>query len=308
MYHVRRGVSPRSLGTGAAALALAIGLAGTAQAGERPGGRGWDDIGAAGYTADPNALGGSCEFSLDGEDWRGKVRVSPGSLRPAEDGTVGISVRAGSPDERCVASLASYRTHGATWRTSGKQEFHDWATVTVTGDSVGSLRIAVPDTGCFAQVDLYRGSVKFDGRLDARDGLEHGELPEGPHKPVIKDRKIAAWNGGSRECPSLATPGPAPSSSESAPGAPGSSSDADPVPSGPASAGSADGGSPVPDHPAADETSGAPAPPAAAPPRSLAETGGGGVSVYAALGTLLLAAGGGVVILVVRRGRRTTAG
>ena len=58
----------------------------------------------------------------------------------------------------------------------------------------------MPDAGCFAQIDLYRGAVKFDGKLDAKDGFEHGDLPKGPDHPVIKDKLIAAWNGGTKDC------------------------------------------------------------------------------------------------------------
>ena len=58
--------------------------------------------------------------------------------------------------------------------------FVDFDSVTVKQGQTDSLDIAVPDAGCYAQIDLYRGAVKFDGKLDAKDGFEHGDLPKGP--------------------------------------------------------------------------------------------------------------------------------
>lgn len=72
--------------------------------------------------------------------------------------------------------------------------------MTVKPGQTDTLDIAVPDAGCFAQIDLYRGAVKFDGKLDAKDGFVHGDLPKGPDRPVIKDKLIAAWNGGTKDC------------------------------------------------------------------------------------------------------------
>jgi hypothetical protein len=72
--------------------------------------------------------------------------------------------------------------------------------VTVKKGQTDSLDIAVPDEGCFAQIDLYRGAVKFDGNPAANDGLVHGDLPKGPDHTVIKDKLIAAWNGGTKDC------------------------------------------------------------------------------------------------------------
>ncbi len=309
-------LSLRLLASGTAALALLAGFSGAARADGTPPGRGWETGDTAGYEPGDGAgvvsPAGACEFSVDGVAWRGRVKLGPDRLKPGRDGTVRIRVRAAGR-ESCVASLASYRTHGATWKSSGLQAFHDWDTVTVAGGAEGALRISVPDAGCFGQVDLYRDDVVYDGRLDARDGRRHGPLPEGPDRPVIKERLIAAWNGGTRNCVPERTPEPVPSKpAATEPGEPtgpeptgpaAPSSPTAPSPSGPGVAVPPPGTSTVPPNP----TTSSPTTPGTGtggtgrgpdgPNGELAWTGAGGVGVYAMAGLLLLGVGGGALAL-----------
>lgn len=123
----------RLLGVSAAALALSV--AGSTAAYACEGGKGWDKGTPAGYK--PGNGGGTktstdkCEFSVDGTAWYSSVKVDNVTLTPGDDGKVHVQVRTASDSASCTASLASYRTHGPTWQTSGKQVFHDWDTVSV---------------------------------------------------------------------------------------------------------------------------------------------------------------------------------
>ncbi|MEE1942272.1 LAETG motif-containing sortase-dependent surface protein [Streptomyces sp. TRM 70361] len=301
----------RLLGTGAIALALSVG--GVATAGATNGGDGWDRGKSAGFKpgkgAGKNTAADECVFSLDGEKWQSSVRVDNVNLKPTEDGTVHIHVKAAKESGTCTASLAAYRTHGPTWETSGEQVFHDFDTVSLKGKAVDTLDISVPDEGCYAQIDLYRGSTRFDGG----DGPGHGPLPVGPDRPVIKDKLIAAWNGGTRECLEE-TPPPSPSApetpSETPPETPpGNEESTPPAETEPPS----ESASPVPSAP---ETPGGESPqapeasePAAEPSESalpsgggdLAETGSSNVAPLAGGAAVLLLAGGGVLFAVRRR-------
>ncbi|NBM16636.1 hypothetical protein [Streptomyces sp. GC420] len=308
----RRVTALRLLGAGAAALALSAAATGAAWASDCPGGEGWDKGNPAGYKpgegAGTETATDRCEFSLDGTNWYASVKVDDVSLKPGDDGKVHVKVRAAGDAAGCTASLASYRTHGATWETSGLQVFHDWDTVAVKKGGTDTLDVALPDLGCFAQVDLYRGSVKYDGRLDANDGYEHGELPKGPDRPVIKDKLIAAWNGGTKDCTKQEVPTPSPSPSESSPEATPSAPESSAPPA------SEQPGTP----PASEEASTPPAGDESATPTpsnepstattggsggdgDLAETGGGNVGIYAAGAALFLGAGGAVVYATRRR-------
>ncbi|WP_055532116.1 hypothetical protein, partial [Streptomyces graminilatus] len=231
MSVLRRVTALHILGTGAATLALCAASASGAWATGTPGGDGWDS-GAGGYR--PGSGAGTktgtdrCQFSLDGQNFFDSVSVDDQNLKPTDDGKVHVKVRTAGDASTCTASLASYLAHGATFATSGEQIFLDFDTVTVEQGRTDSLDIAVPDAGCYAQVDLYRGKVRFDGELGADDGFEHGDLPKGPDRPVIKDKLIAAWNGGTKECtitppPVVETPGTPPASTppvEETPGTP----------------------------------------------------------------------------------------
>ncbi|MEV7085345.1 LAETG motif-containing sortase-dependent surface protein [Streptomyces sp. NPDC093085] len=325
MAKSRRVTALRLLGTGAAALALTTMAAGSAWATDCPGGKGWDRGNHGGYKPGKGAgtpvtvpTTDKCEFSLDGRDWVSQIKVDDISLKPADDGKVHVKVRPASDATNCTVSLASYRTHGPTWETSGEQVFHDFDTVDVKRGGEDTLDVAFPDAGCFAQVDLYRGKAKYDGLKDAKDGFEHGDLPIGPSRAVIKDKLIAAWNGGTKNCTAQEIPpAPEPSTEESTPAEPPASTPGTETPEEPSTPGS-DTPTPGASEPGTDEPA-TPTPSASEPtsdastPSSapsaattggggdLAETGGGNVVPLAAGAALLLAAGGAVVIVTRRR-------
>ncbi|WP_405818997.1 LPXTG cell wall anchor domain-containing protein [Streptomyces sp. NBC_01390] len=302
------------LGTGAATLALCAASATGAWATGTPGGDGWGSK-TGGYK--PGAGAGTktetdrCQFSLDGQNFFDSVRVDDQTLKPTDDGKVHVKVRTAGDASTCTASLASYIAHGATFGTSGLQVFVDFDTVTVMQGQTDSLDIAVPDAGCFAQIDLYRGKVKFDGNLDANDGFEHGDLPKGPDRPVIKDKLIAAWNGGTKDCST--TPPPV----EETPGSPTPTPPAEETP-----------GTPTPSEPVsettppASETPSTPTPsestPESTPPATpaspdssqppLAETGGGSATGPIAGGAAALLIGGAAIVMATKRRKAGRAG
>ncbi len=307
MSIARRVTARRLLGTGAASLALCaatVASASGAWATGTPGGDGWK----SGGTYKPGTGAGTetgtdrCQFSLDGTNFYDSVKVDDQNLKPTDDGKVHIKVRTAGDATTCTASLASYLAHGATFATSGEQVFVDFDTVTVKPGQTESLDIAVPDAGCFAQIDLYRGAVRFDGDLDAHDGFEHGDLPKGPDHPVIKDKLIAAWNGGTKDCTATETQPPA---EESTPPASESTPPADTETTPPASETTpgqtpSESATPTPE---ASESTGSPAP----SPNGggdLAETGGGGNSGIIAGGAAVLLAGGAAIVVATKR-RRT---
>ncbi|MER5469839.1 LAETG motif-containing sortase-dependent surface protein [Streptomyces sp. NPDC002935] len=289
------------LGTGAAAFALCA-VTTTASATDKPGGDGWDKTGSGftpGQGAGTATEADRCQFSLDGTHFYDSVQVDDENLKPTEDGKVHIKVRAADDAGSCTASLAAYRAHGATFKTSGVQVFHDFDTVSVKPGATDSLDISVPDAGCFAQIDLYRGAVKFDGKHDAQDGFEHGDLPAGPDHAVIKDKLIMAWNGGKKDCTAQpTTPETPPASTPPAetPGTPASSAPATPAtPSAPET-------SATPSAPESS-TSAAPSPNGggSTPSGDLAETGGGSTLPIAGAAVAVLAAGGAITVATRRR-------
>ncbi|MEU0118791.1 LAETG motif-containing sortase-dependent surface protein [Streptomyces bobili] len=206
MSIARRVSVRRLLGTGAASLALCTvsvaAASGASASTGTPGGDGWKSGGQyqPGTGAGTETETDGCQFSLDGTHFYDSVKVDDQNLKPTGDGKVHLTVRTAAGATTCTASLASYLAHGPDFRTSGEQVFVDFDTVTVKAGATDTLDIAVPDAGCYAQIDLYRGAVKFDGKLDAKDGFAHGDLPKGPDRPVIKDKLIAAWNGGTKDC------------------------------------------------------------------------------------------------------------
>ncbi|MEW2493212.1 LAETG motif-containing sortase-dependent surface protein [Streptomyces nodosus] len=317
---IRRVTVRRLLGSGAAALTLTAVTGGAAWASDAPGGHGWNKGDRGGYASGkgPGTVteADRCQFSLDGTTFTDSVRVDDQNLRPTEDGKVHIKVRAAGDATTCTASLSSYLAHGASFNTSGLQVFHDFDSVTVKRGETDSLDISVPDAGCFAQVDLYRGKVKFDGKLDANDGFEHGDVPKGPDRPVIKDKLIAAWNGGTKDCTadSPSTPAetveptasaPAPDASESATTAPESSPATTASPDASATPSSSTSISASP----ADESSApagvTPDGGSSTPSGDLAETGGGNALPIAAGAAALLAAGVGIAVATRRRASGT---
>ncbi|MGV9424247.1 LAETG motif-containing sortase-dependent surface protein [Streptomyces sp. NPDC003656] len=320
MSIARRVTARRLLGTGAASLALcaaSVAAASGAWAHGAPGGDGWTSGGhlAPGTGAGTETGTDACEFSLDGTRFFASVKVDDQNLKPTEDGKVHIKVRAAGGAASCTASLASYLAHGATWATSGQQALVGFDTVTVKQGATDTLDIAVPDAGCFAQVDLYRGAVRFDGDLDANDGLVHGDLPKGPDHAVIKDKLIAAWNGGTKECSIEAQPTPAApttpagdtSPSATAP-ASDSSSESAPAPVSSASESAspstkADSGSSASPSASVKDTAAAASPSANGGSGDLAETGGGNGSGLIAGAAAALVAAGAAAVVVSRRKR-----
>jgi LPXTG-motif cell wall-anchored protein len=303
MSIARRVTARRPLGTGAASLALcaaSVAAASGAWAQGTPGGDGWK----SGGTYRPGTGAGTetgtdrCEFSLDGSAFYDSVKVDDQNLKPAEDGKVHIKVRAAGYATTCTASLASYLAHGSSFATSGEQVFVDFDSVTVKPGQTDSLDIAVPDAGCFAQIDLYRGAVKFDGKADANDGFEHGDLPKGPDHPVIKDKLIAAWNGGTKDCTTTESQPPAtptPSAPES--GQPSTPAEESTPPA-------TDTPSTQPPAPSASESAPAPAPTPNGGGGDLAKTGGGSSSGIIAGSAAVLLAGGAAIVFATKR-RRT---
>lgn len=302
----------RLLGTGAAAVVLCAATtaaATSAHAHGAPGGDGWKKGGSyrPGTGAGTVTETDRCQFSLDGgKTFIDAVKVDNESLRPTEDGTIRITVRAAGDATTCTASLASYLAHGPTFATSGEQVFVDFDTATVKPGKTADLAIAVPDKGCFAQIDLYRGAVKFDGKLDADDGLEHGPLPKGPDRPVIKEKLIAAWNGGTRDCtsqPPKEEEPPAPSPSEPEPSKPAEETT-------PPASGTPDEPSATPSTEAPEPSASEPSEPAATPnggSGDLAETGADGNTGPIAIGAAVLLAGGAAIVVATRRKRTTRA-
>ncbi|MET7657101.1 MULTISPECIES: LAETG motif-containing sortase-dependent surface protein [unclassified Streptomyces] len=325
MSIARRVTVRRLLGTGAASLTLcaaSVAAASVAFASTgTPGGDGWKSGGQyqPGTGAGTETGTDRCEFSLDGTHFYDSVRVDDQNLKPTADGKIHVTVRAAGDATTCTASLASYLAHGASFRTSGEQVFVDFDTVTVKPGKTDTLDISVPDAGCYAQIDLYRGAVRFDGKLDAKDGFVHGDLPKGPDRPVIKDKLIAAWNGGTKDCTVTEQPPPAggggssPSPSASTPSEPSKPSE----PSEPSestsgstspspSASESESSTPTPSASASESTT-APAPTPNGGGGDLAETGADSNTPLIAGGAAALLAGGAAIVVATRR-RKTLRG
>ncbi|MDR6979758.1 LPXTG-motif cell wall-anchored protein [Streptomyces sp. 3330] len=316
MSIARRVTVRRLLGTGAASLTLcaaSVAAASVAFAGTgTPGGDGWKSGGQyqPGTGAGTETGTDRCQFSLDGAHFFDSVRVDDQNLKPSEDGKIHVKVRAAGDASTCTASLASYLAHGSSFGTSGEQVFLDFDTVTVKPGQTDTLDIAVPDAGCFAQIDLYRGAVKFDGDLDAKDGFVHGDLPKGPDRPVIKDKLIAAWNGGTKDCTVTEQPPSSPPAGGGSSPSPSASTPSEPSkPSEPsASASESTSASPsAPESesstptPSASESTSAPAPTPNGGGGDLAETGADGNTPLIAGGAAALLAGGAAMVVATRR-------
>ncbi|MDT9699839.1 LAETG motif-containing sortase-dependent surface protein [Streptomyces sp. P17] len=313
MSIARRVIARRLLGTGAASLALcaaSVAAASGAFAHGTPGGDGWKSGGQyqPGTGAGTETATDRCQFSLDGTNFYDSVKVDDQNLKPTDDGKVHIRVRTAGDAATCTASLASYLAHGPTFATSGEQIFVDFDTVTVKPGQTDSLDIAVPDAGCFAQIDLYRGAVKFDGELDADDGFVHGDVPKGPDRPVIKDKLIAAWNGGTKNCTTAPeTPETTPPASPSTPeeSTPASEPPAEETPA-------TEPPSEPPSESAPTPTPATTTPPAAAPSPDggdgdLAETGADSSTLPITIGAAVLLACGGAIVVATRRRRSSRA-
>ncbi|MGW1622113.1 LAETG motif-containing sortase-dependent surface protein [Streptomyces sp. NPDC002172] len=316
MSIARHVTARRLLGTGVASFALcAVSVAGAsgAWAHGAPGGDGWKSGGhySPGTGAGTETGTDKCQFSIDGSNFFDSVKVDDQNLKVSDDGKVHLKVRAAADAASCTASLASYIAHGPSFATSGQQIFVDFDSVTVKQGQTDSLDIAVPDAGCFAQIDLYRGATKFDGKADANDGFQHGDLPAGPDHAVIKDKLIASWNGGTKDCSTTQSSSPSPSSPAS------------PTPSAPAPASTppaAQTTTPTPSETSATGTASAsPSPsgsttaPAPAPSTNsggggdLAHTGASSSTGYIVGGAALLLVGGGAIVVATRRRKATRA-
>ncbi|WP_367321892.1 LAETG motif-containing sortase-dependent surface protein [Streptomyces sp. HUAS ZL42] len=294
----------RLLGTGAASLVLcaaSVAAASGAWATGTPGGDGWKSGGhyKPGTGAGTETVTDRCQFSIDGINFYDSVKVDDQNLKVSGDGKVHIKVRAAADAGTCTASLASYLAHGATFATSGEQVFVDFDSVTVKQGQTDSLDIAVPDAGCFAQIDLYRGAVKFDGKLDANDGFQHGQLPKGPDRPVIKDKLIAAWNGGTKDCTTTESQPPSsPPASESTSPSPSASTPEETESTSPSPS---ESGSTTP----TPSTSSSTTAPAATPNGGgdLAETGASSNTPLVAGGAAALLVGGAAIVVATKRRR-----
>ncbi|MET9911800.1 LAETG motif-containing sortase-dependent surface protein [Streptomyces sp. NPDC006476] len=303
MSIVRRVTVRRLMGTGAASLALCAATVAAASGawahGGTPGGDGWKAGGSykPGTGAGTKTEADRCQFSLDGTSFYDSVKVDDQTLKPTDDGKVHIKVRTAGDASTCTASLASYLAHGATFATSGQQVFVDFDTVTVKSGQTDSLDIAVPDAGCFAQIDLYRGATKFDGKLDAKDGFQHGDLPAGPDHAVIKDKLIASWNGGTKDCTNTESQPPSTPPASTPPSTPPASESATPTPSASESTPAST------DTPVASASTTVPAATPNGGGGGLAETGGGSNSGLIAGGAAALLAGGAAIVVASKRRR-----
>ncbi|MFF4113755.1 LAETG motif-containing sortase-dependent surface protein [Streptomyces sp. NPDC001714] len=311
MSIARHVTARRLLGTGVASFALcAVSVAGASGAWAQgtPGGDGWKSGGhySPGTGAGTETGTDKCQFSIDGSTFFDSVKVDDQNLKVTDDGKVHLKVRAAADAASCTASLASYIAHGSSFATSGRQIFVDFDSVTVKQGQTDSLDIAVPDAGCFAQIDLYRGATKFDGNTDANDGFEHGDLPAGPDHPVIKDKLIASWNGGTKDCSTTQSSSPSPSSpaSESTPATPPPAETTKPAPSESSTTATASAS------PSPSESTTAPAPGPSTNSGGggdLAHTGASSSTGYIAGGAAVLLAGGGAIVVATRRRKATRA-
>ncbi|RPE42333.1 LPXTG-motif cell wall-anchored protein [Streptomyces sp. Ag109_O5-1] len=314
MSIARHVTARRLLGTGVASFALcAVSVAGASGAwahGGAPGGDGWKSGGhySPGTGAGTETGTDKCQFSIDGSNFFDSVKVDDQNLKVTDDGKVHLKVRAAGDAASCTASLASYIAHGPTFATSGQQIFVDFDTVTVKQGQTDSLDIAVPDAGCFAQIDLYRGAVKFDGNKDAGDGFEHGDLPAGPDHTVIKDKLIASWNGGTKDCSKTESSSPSPS--ESAPAQPSipATETTTPAPSESSATGTATASA----SPSTSESESTPTPASLPSTDSgsggdLAHTGASSSTGYLAGGAAVLLAGGAAIVVATRRRKASRA-
>ncbi|WP_327286961.1 hypothetical protein [Streptomyces sp. NBC_01198] len=241
--------------------------------------------------------GDHCSFTVDGKPWTAGQGLS--SITPTADGKISIGVKGSGG--ACTVSLAAYLAHGADFASSGQQVLTDFATVSLAKREHGTLTITAPIAGCFAQIDLYKGSTEYDGGT----GAGHGPAPKGPDGAVIGGNLLASWNGpvGGKDCvdqPTTPPAGPSTSATTSTSASP-STTAGTPAPSDSSSPATS---SPATTSPAAvDATGSASASPTATGDQSLASTGGGSnTGLLLGLAAALVAAGGGVTYALRRRG------
>ncbi len=86
-------------------------------------------------------------------------------------------------------SFASYDTEGGTWPTSGTPTLRDFVSGAIEANR-RELTLVVDPPTCAGQLDLYRGTTRYDGVA--------GPLPTYP-TPIPATQSIATWNG-DRNC------------------------------------------------------------------------------------------------------------
>jgi hypothetical protein len=239
-----------------------------------------------------------CVFTVDGKAWTPGQGLA--SIKPSTDGRISIGVAADGGN--CTVSLAAYLAQGRDFASSGQQVLSDFSTVSVKRHKKATLTVAAPTTGCFAQIDLYKGSTEYDGKT----GAGHGPAPHGPSGSVIGANLLASWNGptGGKDCTTTTPPTSPPASSSPTDSASPSSQPSDnpsdtPSDSASASASASASSSASSSAPAVGDTS-SPSPSATG---SLAHTGGGNdTGLLATLAVVLVALGGAVTFVVRRRG------
>jgi hypothetical protein len=111
--------------------------------------------------------------------------------------------------------LASFKTEGPTWQTSGHQTVFDQMSQVIQAPGTYQLKVKVPN--CFTQVDLYvtdKKAVDFDypndtlGKFLASNFWKRTDTENG--------KGTSAWNGGTTGCveespsPTPTTPSPTP--------------------------------------------------------------------------------------------------
>ncbi|WP_329361659.1 hypothetical protein OG896_01685 [Streptomyces sp. NBC_00669] len=250
---------------------------------------------------------GKCVFTVEGKTWTPGKGLA--SIKPSSDGRISIGVTADGGT--CTVSLAVYLAQGPDFASSGQQVLTDFSTVTVQRHKKGTLTVSAPATGCFAQIDLYKGSTEYDGKT----GAGHGPAPHGPNGSVIGSNLLASWNGptGGKDCTTTepTTPPASPSPSDSATPTDTPTGTPTDTPTGTPSGSPTDTSSATPSDTAsatATATSSAPAvgdtdSPSPSATGSLAHTGSSGnTGLFATLAVVLVALGGAVTFVVRRRG------
>lgn len=250
------------------------------------------------------------QYRIPGSDWTSQGglvlwKTPPGSVEVRLAGGQRIAEGCKYP-----VSLASYRTEGPDWFSSGRQTLIDKATVYLTAadaadkKSDGYQKLSVKTPDCFGQIDLYGDDITYDGGT----GEGHGPAPYQPGGVNTPNHLIAAWNGGDKKCEDKQSPSPSPETPKDAesPSAPADSStpstpaDAEPPasPSAPPSGKPADEPSTNPSVPPLEEkpkeSEAKPQTGESAPP--LAETGNGApVGLIAGTAAVVVAAGAGAL-------------
>jgi LPXTG-motif cell wall-anchored protein len=95
--------------------------------------------------------------------------------------------------------LASFKTEGPTWETSGHQTVFDQVSQVIEAPGTYQLKVKVPD--CFTQVDLYvtdKKAVDFDFPNDSLGKYLASNF--WPRTDTENGKGTSAWNGGTKGC------------------------------------------------------------------------------------------------------------